>query len=417
MNHFRLPTLFTLALIGIAGCTAETTPNPGEPRESPGQAPRSDTSSEAARQIEAAQRSLDVGKVLPGSAKALEKVLETGSSDERDSAAIALSRTYELEGKTEQAIRTLEDLLARHREDVRWALEDEVDEKLVKLVTGAPAPKRTELYEDDGPIASFARALAPSFHPDAKGAYELEILEFGGWSRASDKLGTFEVGGALREAANAKCPLCEKRPSIHTHRGRSGSWASIPKYRDAFETALLVFFYDQTVNRIPARYDRHLPLPVSEIDAKLANGQGLVAVKQRSGAPPVVLVAAPRAGQLEDVEKALAEMSQLPEAPVSVALTPGLRPHEIQAVVRGARKDYKACYEGLLQRDAKATGRVVLAFGIDGEGRVENASTEPSTSALEDATFLSCFLTATRSLQFPATQQTTTVKYPLTLTP
>ncbi len=413
MTHFRLHTLLSLSVLGVAACTAQTAPTPGEGE------PASQTAqaSEATRQIEAAQRSLDVGKVLPGSAKALEQVVKNGSGDERDTAALALSRTYELKGNTEAAIRTLEDLLARHREDVRWALEDEVDEKLVKLVTGKPAPKHPDVYDDNQPIAAFARALTPSFHPDTKGAYEIEILMFGGRDNTSDQLGTFNVGSAIREAAIAKCPLCEKRPSIHTHRGRSGSWASIPKYRDAADTALLVFFYDQVENRIPARYDRYLPLPVSEIDAKLANGQGLVAVKQRDAAPPVVLLAAPRAGQLGDVEKVLAEMSELPAEPVSVPLSPGLRHDEIQAVVRGARKDYKACYDGLLQRDAKASGRVMLAFGIDAEGNVENATAEPTTSALDDGTFLSCFLDATRGLHFPATQQKTTVKYPLTLTP
>ena len=413
MTHFRFPTLVTLTLLGVVGCTAETTSG-GEPvdtRSQPAQA------SEAARQIEAVERSLDVGKVLPGSAKTLEQVAKNGSADERDSAAIALSRTYELEGKTEAAIKTLEDLLARHREDVRWGLEDDVDERLVKLVTGKAAPKRPDLYEGKEPIAAFARAIAPSFQPDEKGAYEIEILEFGGWDRPSDQLGTFDVGGAIREAAITKCPLCEKRPRIHTHRGRSGSWASIPKYRDNLDTALVVFFYDQTFNRIPSRYDRYLPLPSTEIEAKLASGQGLVAVKQRTAAPPVVLIAAPRPGQLEDVEKALAQMSELPEAPVSVPLAPGLRPDEIRAVVRDARKDFKTCYDALLQRDAQATGRVTLAFDINAEGNVENATTDPSSPALEDAAFLSCFQNATQALQFPKTQQKTTVKYPLTLTP
>lgn len=404
--------LTALSTLALAACSAQ-----GErgAERSAGQAEPAELG-EKAQTLEAAQRSLDVGKVAPGSEAALGAIAKTGSGDERDQAALALSRTYQLQGKTDAAITTLEDLLAAHQEDARWELEEEVGNKLAELVTGHAAPVRPESPDND-PVSAFARALMPSFHADAKGAYEIDIMLIGGAATASRRLGTFNVGDAIHDRALEQCPLCEKRPKVHTHQSQVGTWLSIPKYKGRFDTSLTVFYYDKIANPIPARYEQYLPLSIHEIDERLASGQGLVVVKQREAAPPVVLIAAPRYGQIPDVEAALAEMSKLPDSPVSVKLSPGLRRDEIQSVVRGARKEFRKCYDALLSRDPAAQGKVVLDFSIDASGSVKSPLTKADGAALSDAQFLSCFTQATGALAFPATGNATTVTYPIELSP
>ncbi len=408
MNRFHFRKLTVVSTLALAACSAESS-GPGQPGE-----PAPTEVSESTQKLEAAQRSLDVGKVTPGSEALLKELAKSGTADERDEAAMALSRTYELQGKTEAAIVTLEELLSSHQKDPLWAREEEVGERLAKLVTGKPAPERPDVYER-ATVSAFARALMDSFHPDAKGNYDLEIVQVGGNDTPSNQLGTFNVGDAIHDRALADCPLCEKRPRVHTHQSRVGSWVSIPKYGEAFDTSLAVFYYDKIANPIPARYERYLPMPVREIEERIASGQGLIAVKQREAAPPVLLIAAPRVGQISEVEKALSELSKLPEDPISVKLQSGLRPKEIQSVIRAGRKEFKACYDALRTRDATAAGKVTLEFAIDAEGHVQSPVAKADGPTLAEERFLSCFADAMRPLGFPATGASTTVTYPFVL--
>jgi hypothetical protein len=410
MNVLKSRMLTALSTLALAACSSPNAGPPAGPSESKGE---SALTTEGSSDLENAERGLDVGKVEPGSIAKLELLAKNGTGAERDDAAIALSRSYELEGKTEDAIRTLEDLIAVDREG-RWDRQDDVENQLAKLITGKSAPVVPDSPESNS-IAPFARVLMDSFHPNAKGAYDLDMILVGGNDMTSERLGTFNAGGAIRERLLEQCPLCDKRPDILTHRSRVGTWLAIPKYRETFATSLSVFYYDQVSNRIPARYEQYLPMTVKEIDEHLASGQGLVAAKAREAAPPVLLIAAPRMGQISDVEAALADMKELPGKPVSVKLTPNLRPNEIQAVVRTAKKDIKACYETLLRRDANAAGKVMLDFAIDTDGRMKSLVVKTDDESLDDATFLSCFEKATSALEFPSTGVVATVKYPFVL--
>lgn len=369
-----------------------------------------------ALEIETAQQSLDVGKVLPGSEQTLEQALKTTRGDERDEAALALSRTYEHEGKREQATRTLEDLLASHRDDSRWSREDQVVNALAVLVTGKKLPERPTPPISD-PVSPFAGALAGQFQKGENGRYEVNIVMFGGSDAVSNRLGTFNVGDAIREAEEEKCPLCDHHPSVSRHLGRLGTWAQIPEYRDVLDTSLVVFYYDRDQDLIPSRYDRYLPIPTSEIESRLTADHGLIAVRSRDNAPPVVLIAAPRSGQLAQVESALAATRAVPDKPVEVPLRPGLTHDEIQQIVRAARGSYKACYAALLSHAPTATGTVTLSFAIDGQGKVADASAKASAPALADATLIACFNDATSKLVFPAIGAKTTVAYPIQLSP
>jgi len=180
--------------------------------------------------------------------------------------------------------------------------------------------------------------------------------------------------------------------------------------------SLAVFYYDLGTGRIPPRYDRYLPIPGARVDETLHQGKGLVAVKQRDGAPPIVLIAAPRWGQLDKVEEAFSRMTQLPAEPAAVELDAGLSSSEIQVVMRGARKQMRGCYESLLARSPDATGKLVFSYSIGPDGKVSDARLDDGTT-LSEPEFQRCMLGVVGELRYPASGKTTTVKYPVSLTP
>jgi hypothetical protein len=210
------------------------------------------------------------------------------------------------------------------------------------------------------------------------------------------------------------CPLCDERTNINTTSSRTGSWLSIPAYKDRLEDWLTVFYFDLEQLRVPARYDSLLPMPSAEIAARLAKGEGLVVAHERRGAPPAILVAAPRWAQLASVEEALASMKSLPTEPTPVKLDPTLRPSEIRAVVRSAKKAMRQCFNDLTSRVPDAQGKVVLKFAIR-DGAVLDATIETDSASLRDGPFEQCLLGATRALKFPVTGKDgkTTVAYPI----
>jgi hypothetical protein len=246
----------------------------------------------------------------------------------------------------------------------------------------------------------------------------VRILIFGGREEVSLRLGTFAVDRGVREARREACPLCDDHLSVNTSSGRTGSWVGIARDRARLADALAIFYFDLGDGRIPARYDAELPLPSAEIAAHLEKGEGLVAVRERPGAPPAVLVAAPREAQLADVEEALAAMKTLPAEPVTVPLKTHIKPQEIQAVVRASFGAYRRCYEAVLKTNPTATGTARLHFAIRGDGAVEALSVE-TDATLRDPAFEACVTAATRALAFPAshTATPTTVTYPINFTP
>jgi hypothetical protein len=374
--------------------------------------------SSAALRIEQALRLLDVGRDAAGAQAMLDEALHDPAltPDERDEATLGLSRAIEAQGDKEGAIRKVEDLLASHANDRRWPLENVAADRLHKLVTGKD-PQQTSTVERDEPTAPFARVLAPYFTPGADGRYEVTVLQFGGTKGVGDRLGAFNIDGGIREIRREQCPLCEERISVSSTTSREHSWTDIPKNRAQLGSALTVFYFDLDGWRVPARYDAYLPLPSAQIVERLERGEGLIAARERPGSPPVILIAAPRRAQHAAVEETLAAMTSLPTEPVTVAVTPTLRPEEIQTVVRGARGAHKACYEGLLARSPRAEGKISLKFSIDASGRTADVASVPESPALDDATFVQCLNGVVSGLQFPATGKTTTVVYPLAVSP
>jgi hypothetical protein len=408
--------LITTATL-VAGCAGAG--DPGTDPEEPA-APAAPRSQGTALQIERAGRSLDVGRDLAGARAALEQVLADPAitPEQRDEARLGLSRALEAGGDREGAIAAVEALLADHPDAARFPLEEVAAARLRKLVTGNDAEPPRHV-EKPGPVSPFARVLARDFPaPTAsKASVEVRLQVFGGSEETSARLGTFAIDRALHELRREACPFCDDHLSITQSSGWNGSWVDIPRYRAKIPRALTVFYFDLGAGRIPARYDADLPLPSAEIAARLAKGDGLVAARERPGAPPVLLIAAPRDVQLAQVEEALAAMKTLPTEPVAVPVNGARQPEEIQAVVRASFGAFRQCYEAVLKVSPAATGTVKMHFVIRQEGSVEGVSAV-ADGPLHDAAFERCMTSAVQTLAFPAAPGgKVTVTYPIVFSP
>ncbi len=379
---------------------------------------RASSGTSAALTIEQASQKLDLGKNVTAARAALERIVAdpTTSADDHDRAALALSRAYQAEGQHERAVRTVEDLLAAHVDDRRWALSRATSKQLRLLLTGK-SDDGQPAFNPDTVVAPFARVLTRYFSIGADKRLSVNMLLFGGSDATSDKLGTFAIGEAARQMRLERCPLCQDDLRRDIHIGRT-SWVGIPENRDRLAGALDVFYFDLGSDRIPTRYEKYLPLPEKEIVGHLENGEGLIAAKERKGAPPAILIAAPRRAQLADVEQALSKQTRLPTEPVVVQVSPAPRPGEIRGVVRAAFPGFKSCYDKLLQATPTAAGRIFLKFSIGADGSVADGSIDAARSSLHDDAFDSCVLDVTRKLHFPASHHgTTTVDYPISFSP
>lgn len=376
---------------------------------------------EIALRIEQAERDLDAGRAIPAARQALSEVLaaSTTTPEQRDRAKLAMSRVLEAEGDREAATTAVEALLAEHPAGRGWPLQEAAEKRLGLLVTGSEEEPEPELSEHPGQISPFARALARYFPVPEAGPREIPIdaFIFGGSSAVSERLGTFAVGPAIRELRKEACPRCDERLLIKSSFSKTGRWLGIPQARARLGSSLAVFYFDLGSGRIPARYDAELPLPSAEIVARLSKGEGLIAVREREGAPPAVLIAAPRKAQLAAVETALAAMSSPPAAPVAVPLQMALTAEEIQGVVRSAFPTYRTCYEELLHRSPAAAGSILLKFAVQADGLPVDARVDAAATTLHDAALEDCMVTATRALTFPAAGERTTVTYPIAFSP
>ncbi|MFO0587107.1 MAG: AgmX/PglI C-terminal domain-containing protein [Polyangiaceae bacterium] len=376
------------------------------------------TSTEGASvRVEQAERALDVGRDVAGARATLEGIVKDTSvpADVRERASFALSRAFEAQKDTEGAIRTIESLLAAHAEDRSWPAQEQAEKRLRKLLTGKedrPSPLR----RPEEKVAPVARALAAYFPAKKDGPTVIDLRMFGGDMGVSEGLGTFRIGDALREIADESCPLCDTKVKVQTSSSRSGGWTSIPGERPRLASALTVF-YTHLGDPIPARYDDVLPVPMSEVLGHLQKGEGVVIAKERTGAPPSILLAAPREAQLAEVEEAFSKMASLPGSLTVIKVSAGLKNEEIRSTMRAnGMPAFKKCYDELLKRSSTATGRTEIAFTIKGDGALDDVHVD-ATDGLKEGTFQRCMEAAMKTISFPATSQSTTVKYPMTFTP
>jgi len=402
------------SFFALTGCGVEPGTKGAGPSPSQSVTTAGATVSASSLRVEQAIRQLESGRDLTTARTSLESVIKDPAStaDERDDASFALSRSLDALGEKEEAIKNLEALIAKHGDEHPWRLEKEADDLLQKLVLGkAPAPRTYE--EPDSPVVPLARFLTKYF-PLRDGRGSIRLIAFG--NGKFDGQGVWDIASAMRAERREACSLCDDSMSVHTRRSHESGWTRIPAERAHLGDALVVYYFDLGDGRIPARYDAYLPLPSNEIVAHLEKGEGLIAVRERPGAPPIVLIAAPRAAQLGDVEEALGAMKSLPTEPKTIAVSPRLRPEEIKSVLRSARKDEKACADALLARDPAASGKLTLKLEVKADGTVSEPTLEsPSTTGLADATFQKCMLDAIRPLRFPAAGTSVKVSFPLVI--
>jgi hypothetical protein len=381
--------------------------------------PAVEQSSAVGLAIEQAERMLDRGGDAAQAVPALQAALGDPAITpaEHRTAVLALSRAHEAAGEQEQAVAVIEKELAAHADDRAW--EDEPFKRRLRLLLTGSESTRGIVPERPERVARFAHVVASYFPPDADGAVKATFYVSGGRRDVSDELGTFNIRGALKKQKEEQCPLCDNRVNV-SEWTRQSDWLVIPEMQSQFDSAFLVFYFDLGRNRIPARYERHLPMKVADIEAELKQGKSFVLAKERPGAPPVLLLAAPRTAMLEDVERELAMLGELPTELKYFEVRSGLRPLEIQAAVRAHWfPAVRECYEELLERDAQAVGKLVLRFRILGsDGTVDQLQVNVESAGLREDTFVECVEQSAQGMSFPATGTgNTTVSYPVHFSP
>lgn len=368
--------------------------------------------------LEHAMRRVDRGERLAETRKDLEELLHHGrlSLDDRDEAYLTLSRASDALGDEEGAITALEELLALQAAEDRTAGAERAERALRFLLTGHEKEQDVRL---PSPIATtpIANALAGYFEEDEAGQVLVDVYAFGMGPR---------TGQGIYDIAEAKRSVLEQDLTAKVNIGRSissGDWISLPRALGEKradmphpDRSLLVFYFDLGDKRVPSRYDAYLPLPSEEIVARLERGEAFVAARERRNARPTIVLAAPRAAQLELVEAAFNRMTALPLEPVAVPIAAGLLPSEIQGHVRRTRGTFAACYEDALKRVPTLSGTLTMNYEIDGRGRVSKLTLEPS--GLDEPGLLSCVREAAEKIEFPATGgPNLSVRYPLQMTP
>jgi len=403
------------AALGALSCSAEA------PVEVAGPDETVEPASAVALQIEQAQRSLDRGADGRVAASALEAaLLDPGiSAEQRRQAVLALSRAHEASEQTESAIAVIEAEMAAHADDRAWD-DGPFERRLRELLTGTASAPGIDIERDEA-VAPFAHVVAESFTEDAAGTVKATFFMAGGDSSLSDELGTFNIRGALKKDREKACPLCDNQVRV-SRWVRQGDWTIIAEQQHRFDDAFVVFYFDLSRNRIPERYEHHLPMPVADVVAELEQGRSFVLAAERPAAPPVLLIAAPRTAMLEDVERHLAGLEQLPTTLEYAEVSTKLRPDEIRSVVRRQWfPNARGCYERLLERDAQAQGKIIIRFAIVGDdGATEAVRLETDAPSFQDDEFLRCIEASAVKMRFPVTGQgkaRTTVAYPVHFTP
>jgi hypothetical protein len=416
-----LRTLFSVSLVSLSALTGCDQPDVDTRDIDEPASAAQPAVVDAAVRVEQAERALDVGRDLAAARASLEAVLadKDAPADVRDRAAMTLSRACEALKDSECAVRSIEDLLTGHGTDPRWHGAEAAERRLRKLLTGSEELGSLQV-RSHGKTSAFARVLAGYFEKKGdvgrKEPIDISVLLFGNDARTSQQFGTFNVEGALRDKAQEQCPACDDGIKTRGWISQTSSWTSIPAMKGRFD-ASVVAFYTHLGDPIPARYDSLLPIPMSEVIAHLQKGEGLFVAKERPGAPPVILVAAPREMQLAEIEDALSQAEKLPASKVIVKPSPSLAPDEIKGVMRrSATPGLKACYEELLGRSPGASGRLVLSFAVQAQGEVTDLEVT-GEGRLDDAKLKECAASTMKPVRFPASGTRTTVKYPFLFEP
>jgi hypothetical protein len=424
MRGLGLSGLLGLGTVACATDKRETADETAEStREAQGEI--ATTESNAAARIDRALKALERGGDAKAALAELEAVVAGTRTtlDEQDDARLGVSSARETLGDKDGAIEAIEELLQSHG-DSRFESRELAEKRLRKLLTGKETG--SDHFSPSERYAPVARALAPNFAPDAKNQILVDVYAFGDHgSQRADELGIFNVPAAKRDLFRESCSFCEQNLDVGKSISRAGSWTAIPRAMGEapadmpqIDRSMLVFYFDLGDDLVPERYDEYLPIPSAEIVKHLERGEGLIAFRERPNAKPTIVIAAPRVAQLDAVQEAFAKLTEMPKAPLVVNVAPGLRPDEIQSVIRSSKGELRACYETLLESDPKAAGSLVFDFVIAGDGTVSSVRLSDEKTTLKDVAMGTCATDVVSRLRFPATGSgVLKVSYPLSFSP
>jgi hypothetical protein len=406
----RYASLFLLSVSpGCAGSAAHDPPNGAPPVATELIAPDA-----VPLDVEQAERDVDLNRNVPAARALLAERIATGAlaSDARDDATFAVARASHELGDDEGATVAVERLLAQHADDARWPLGEASSKLLRDLVTHEDPPPAPDF--EQAVVAPFAHALIGYFSEVSKGPVHADVVTIGGGEATSARLGTFNVAGALHQERIDHCASCGPIDSDVISIVRGADWTSIPALRSRAADALTVVYFTLD-DRIPDRYDDLLAMPASEITRRLDRGEAFIVARERPGAPPVVLVAAPTTVQLRTVEEALATQTTVPLKPLEVKVSGSIDPKDIQRAVRSDFGRFRSCYMSLLAHAPAAEGRVTVSFAIDaGLPTRLRVDFDP---ALRDDEFQTCMTVGFSALHFPVRPGVVTVIYPISFSP
>ncbi len=370
--------------------------------------------------LERAMRELDRGGDPDAVKDQIEDILADAAltPDDRANALMGLSRALEAQGDIDGAADAVEEIL-RTSERSDNGIVDSAERRLRWLLTGNEKETALELSRSE-PVSPVAYRLSKYFTPDDNNHTLIDVCVLG-YNRQPE--------AGIGDIAEAKRLSAEQSLVKDTHIGRSitssGSWISLPRMLGEQakdmpnpDRSMVVFFYDLEDNRVPSRYDAYLPIPSDEIAGVLAQGNGLIAVRERPHAKPTIVIAAPREAQLGIVHDVFANLNEIPREPMVVELEKKLSSSEIQATIRGSFGDFRACYDTARKRDGSLSGTMHLTFSVDGTGRVVSTKLGDG-STLTDSALAACALGVVSKLSFPASNSVTAtaVTYPITMTP
>ncbi len=337
--------------------------------------------------LEAALADAESGKNPDRAQQALEAFVSAGtlSNEDRVRVDLALARLVE---KTDR------ERAAQYLEDAIVLGDGAAEARLFELLTGSPPPAQRRADVVVAPIASVLANAFPAATPDRK--VDVDVIQIGGNQRGGEDLGTFEIAGALRQKAFEACGGCaDPRTNIQATRSHETRWTSIPRYASKLDHSLVVVYVDaETI--VPERYAQWLAVPSADITAALDRNEGLIAVKERPNAPPLVTIAAPRSSLFHTVEASFASQKELPKEPMTVKLPNGLSPEEVHDVL-GPRlsRAMSACAP-----ERRGTDMFLdISYQIKGNGSVTDAHVGGKDG---DPAVRACVEKAISSFQFPA---------------
>ncbi|RYZ66034.1 MAG: AgmX/PglI C-terminal domain-containing protein [Proteobacteria bacterium] len=98
----------------------------------------------------------------------------------------------------------------------------------------------------------------------------------------------------------------------------------------------------------------------------------------------------------------------------AVATAAAIDREKIRQVVKKHEKDIRACYESQLTKEPNLSGKLVVDWDIDDEGKVLNAAVNANSTDLKNAAVAGCVIKHLQTWTFPvaAKGEKVSVTYP-----